>query len=404
MSLLNPIGSFLTTFDTAINTAQTAAVSGLVAALPGPLASMGVIYFAFMGWRVARGDLQLVHDFTVHMAKLGFIFYLACNLTAFNQWVVGLFQLGIANALTTAIASSGSTTTTTVNSVASALDNVWATMWSVALTAWSQAGTFDVSTRVVAFFSVVGGAGGLALCAGVYLISRFLLAIVVVLGPAAIALAMFASTRPVFERWVGKGISLIILQVTAVITMQIVLTGDRTFMAALNPASGTPDLPSQLQNLLSMAIWLMLGAFAIYSLPVIAYSIGTGVTTSLMPVALALAIQNLAWGAAQLPMGIPVGIDGRVVLFAVGLSLLRLRTEEQLSLLLDGDLAEARVIVLRLHGELEGVAGLSSLREWTRQREVQLVVVSGTGEPREDFARGLSACRIAVRHAKRRIA
>src|ERR1700761_3475237 len=149
MSLLNPIGTFLTTFDTAINTAQTAAVSGLVAALPGPLASMGVIYFAFMGWRVARGDLQLVHDFTVHMAKLGFIFYLACNLTVFNKWVVGLFQLGIANAMTTAISSSGSSTATTVNSVASALDNVWATMWSVALTAWSQAGTFDVSTRVV---------------------------------------------------------------------------------------------------------------------------------------------------------------------------------------------------------------------------------------------------------------
>jgi type IV secretion system protein VirB6 len=289
MSLLNPIGSFLTTFDTAINTAQTTAVSGLVAVLPGPLASMGVIYFAFMGWRVARGDLQQVHDFTVHMAKLGFIFYLACNLTAFNQWVVGLFQLGIANALTTAIASSGSTTATSVNSVASALDSIWATMWSVAATAWAQAGILDVSTRIVAFASVVGGGVGLALCAGVYLISRFLLAIVVVLGPVAIALAMFASTRPVFERWVGKGISLIILQVAAVITMQIVITGDQTFMAALNPAAGTPDLPTQLQNLLAMAVWLLLGAFAIYSLPVIAYSIGTGVTTSLLPVAMALA-------------------------------------------------------------------------------------------------------------------
>jgi hypothetical protein len=47
--------------------------------------------------------------------------------------------------------------------------------------------------------------------------------------------------------------------------------------------------PLQLQNLTSMAIWLLLGAFAIYSLPVIAYSIGTGVTTSLLPVAMALA-------------------------------------------------------------------------------------------------------------------
>jgi type IV secretion system protein VirB6 len=302
MSLLNPIGSFLTTFDTAINTAQTTAVSGLVAALPAPLASMGVIYFAFMGWRVARGDLQQVHDFTVHMAKLGFIFYLACNLAAFNHWVVGLFQLGIANALTTAVASSGSTTATTVNSVASALDNIWASMWSVAATAWAQAGTFDVSTRVVAFASVVGGGVGLALCAGVYLISRFLLAIVTVLGPVAISLAMYPSTRPIFERWVGKGISLIILQVSAVITMQIVIAGDQTFMAALNPASATPDLPTQLQNLLSMAIWLMLGAFAIYSLPVIAYSIGTGVTTSLMPVALALA-NGAGLAGSLLPSG-----------------------------------------------------------------------------------------------------
>jgi type IV secretion system protein VirB6 len=302
MSLANPIGSFLTTFDTAINTAQTTAVSGLVAALPAPLASMGVIYFAFMGWRVARGDLQLVHDFTIHMAKLGFIFYLACNLTAFNQWVVGLFQLGIANALITAVSSSGSTNATTVTSLAGSLDSLWATMWSVALTAWSQAGTFDVSTRVVAFLSVLGGAIGLLLCAGVYLISRFLLAIVTVLGPVAISCAMFASTRPIFERWIGKGVSLIILQVAAIITLQIVISGDQTFMAALNPSSATPDLPTQLQNLTSMAIWLLLGAFAIYALPAVAYSIGTGVATSLVPIAFAAAA-GARMAAGLLPSG-----------------------------------------------------------------------------------------------------
>jgi type IV secretion system protein VirB6 len=302
MSLANPIGSFLTTFDSAINTAQIAAVSGLVSALPMPLASMAVIYFAFMGWRVARGDLQLVHDFTVHMAKLGFIFYLACNLMAFNHWVVGLFQLGIANALTTAVSSSGSTTATTVTGVAGSLDSLWATMWSIALTAWSQAGTFDVSTRLVAFLSVLGGGIGLMLCAGVYLISRFLLAIVTVLGPVTISCAMFNSTRPIFERWIGKGVSLIILQVAAVITLQIVIAGDQTFMAALNPSSGTPDLPTQLQNLTSMAIWLLLGAFAIYSLPAIAYSIGTGVATSVLPIALA-AIAGARMAAELLPSG-----------------------------------------------------------------------------------------------------
>ena len=168
--------------------------------------------------------------------------------------------------------------------------------------AWSQAGTFDVSTRVVGFLSVMGGGIGLMLCAGVYLISRFLLAIVVVLGPVAISCAMFNSTRPIFERWIGKGVSLIILQVAAIITLQIVISGDQTFMAALNPSSGTPDLPTQLQHLTSMAIWLLLGAFAIYSLPAVAYSIGTGVAASVLPVALA-AIAGARMAAELLPSG-----------------------------------------------------------------------------------------------------
>ncbi len=72
---------------------------------------------------------------------------------------------------------------------------------------------------------------------------------------------------------------------------------------------------------------------------------------------------------------------------SVGISLMRLQTEEQLSLLFDGDLAAARVIAIRLHGELESLPGFSRLRAWALERDTHLVVVSGTGEPRADFAR-----------------
>jgi cobaltochelatase CobN len=77
---------------------------------------------------------------------------------------------------------------------------------------------------------------------------------------------------------------------------------------------------------------------------------------------------------------LPADID------AVGIALMRLQTEEQLSLLLEGDLGRARVIVVRLHGELESLPGFPRLREWVLQCGVHLVVVSGTGEPRADFA------------------
>ncbi|MEQ1758518.1 MAG: cobaltochelatase subunit CobN [Vicinamibacterales bacterium] len=70
----------------------------------------------------------------------------------------------------------------------------------------------------------------------------------------------------------------------------------------------------------------------------------------------------------------------------VGISLLHIQSEEQLLLLLEGELASARVIVLRLHGELEGVPGSVRLRAWAQEHDVRLVIISGTGEPRADFA------------------
>lgn len=282
MSLAAPLGNFLTTFDNAITTAQTTAVAGLATAMQAPLASMAVIYFAFMGWRVARGDLQLVHDFTVHMAKIGFIFYLATNLTAFNTWIVGLYEQGIPNALARAVTSSSSTVTS-VSGVAQALDALWGQLWTMALAAWSQAGMFDVSSRLAAFLMIVFGGVALMLDAGVYLLSRFLFAVVIILGPVAIACAMFGATRPIFERWIGKGVAMIVLQVAAIITLQVVLTGSATFMATYTTPGATPDLPTQLQNMIAVVIWLGMGAFAIYSLPAVAYSIGTGVMVSAMP-------------------------------------------------------------------------------------------------------------------------
>ncbi len=74
-----------------------------------------------------------------------------------------------------------------------------------------------------------------------------------------------------------------------------------------------------------------------------------------------------------------------------GVSLVRLQTDEQMSLLVEGSLAGVRVLVVRLHGELDGVPGLGRLRAWAVERSVPVVIVSGTGEPRPDFARASTA-------------
>ena len=297
MSLLTPIGTFLNQFDTAITTAQNGAVSGVVAAMQVPLASMAVIYFAMEGWKVVAGDLDRLNSFTFTMAKIGVIFMIAANMTAFNTWVVGVFEHGFPDAIARAVTVGASdSTSNSVAGVAGAIDKLWSNMWARAATVWMGAGTLDVSSRLVASASVAVGSIGLLLDAGVYLIARFLFAIIVVLGPVCIGCAMFPITRPIFERWIGKGVALIVLQVAAIITMQIVLTGSAAFITA--PTDATADLPTQLQNLMSMAIWLLLGAFAIYSLPGLAYSIGSGVAVSFAPIARsAMAGANLAKAA-----------------------------------------------------------------------------------------------------------
>jgi len=64
----------------------------------------------------------------------------------------------------------------------------------------------------------------------------------------------------------------------------------------------------------------------------------------------------------------------------LGLSLLSIPGEEQMVASLNGRLAEAGIMLLRIHGKVQGVPGLDLLRERCNERGQRLLVVSGTGE------------------------
>jgi cobaltochelatase CobN len=71
----------------------------------------------------------------------------------------------------------------------------------------------------------------------------------------------------------------------------------------------------------------------------------------------------------------------------VGISLLNLHSDDQMQLMIDGDLADARIVVLRVHGDLTSVPGIDRLERHCRTSGAHLLVVSGTGEPRPELAR-----------------
>jgi cobaltochelatase CobN len=67
-------------------------------------------------------------------------------------------------------------------------------------------------------------------------------------------------------------------------------------------------------------------------------------------------------------------------------SLNALRSEEQMEVLLAGELGRARVIVLRVHGPLSCVPGYDQLRARCLESGQSLVLVSGTGELSPEFS------------------
>jgi len=64
----------------------------------------------------------------------------------------------------------------------------------------------------------------------------------------------------------------------------------------------------------------------------------------------------------------------------LGVSLLSILSEDQMLATLNGELAEAGVVMLRVHGRVESVPALELLRQRCRKRGQRLLLVSGTGE------------------------
>ena len=69
-----------------------------------------------------------------------------------------------------------------------------------------------------------------------------------------------------------------------------------------------------------------------------------------------------------------------------GISLMAIKSEEQMRQLLQREIAEAKIIIIRIHGRLSSIPGFNELVKLAGQRGQHLIVVSGTGELNPEFA------------------
>src|SRR5260370_32976251 len=71
-------------------------------------------------------------------------------------------------------------------------------------------------------------------------------------------------------------------------------------------------------------------------------------------------------------------------------SLNALRNEDQLNVLINGEMGKARVIIVRCHGPLSCIPGFDQLRSACIERGQSLVLVSGCGENSSDVSEALN--------------
>jgi type IV secretion system protein VirB6 len=277
-ALVQPIGSFLVFFDSKIMSGMDAALTGLTQYVGRPIATCAALWFLWQGIRVANGDNAPLQNLVPSVIKIAAIVALSANLANFNYWVRNLFYSGIPIALGNAV--SGTNDPTGVQGVGGSFDQIWDLMWVDVGQVFAKAGTFDVGSKVAAMLCGLGVAIDLVVMAAVYIMARFLLAIVIVFGPVMIGTLLFETTKPIFERWIGKIVALIALQVAVVITLTMILNQNVSFMMQISQSSGSSSVVSDIENLAAMVVWFAMGAFAMYALPAIAYSIGSGVVVN----------------------------------------------------------------------------------------------------------------------------
>lgn len=81
----------------------------------------------------------------------------------------------------------------------------------------------------------------------------------------------------------------------------------------------------------------------------------------------------------------------------LGMSLLAIKGEAQMAQLLEREIAEAKIIVVRIHGRLSSIPGFGELVNKAKQRQQHLIVVSGAGDLNPEFA-AVSTVSPAVLH------
>jgi type IV secretory pathway VirB6-like protein len=273
-------------FYTFVERALIAGVSSVVASgisyASGPLKALLVIYIGITGYLALTGQADAPFQVLVtRVVRASFVVYLLTG-PAFSQYIFDLFMNGIPGALAHAINNVQGP-----DAAARQFDvMVSATKHQTAQILQEATGISNIGTRAIAHVAqwIIDLALGAAFL--IWEAGRVLMGVVIAAGPFVLTAYLFSATRPIVERWLGKMVSLTLLQLLVTILLQISIQGEKAYLRAMQAALQESGVEVRLEALLQVGVFFVMCAFLLIMLPSLAYSMGTGISFSTQPIVL----------------------------------------------------------------------------------------------------------------------
>ena len=179
----------------------------------------------------------------------------------YNYYVRDLFFTDLPNELARAMNGPR----VTVNS-AQQFDVLWSAVSHHTAFILSQASWYDAGNTIALFGIAAIELASLWIIFIIWMIARAFMALVICLGPFLIILYLFRGTREYVHQWVGKILTLTILQLTASILLRILLVILSSRMKSLNQNPGT-SVTEMIANAASVSGVFFVGSVMMIVLP-----------------------------------------------------------------------------------------------------------------------------------------
>jgi type IV secretion system protein VirB6 len=274
-----PFYAFDQIIQTPFTEGLTDTVNEAMSAIQGPLTAIVVLWIIVTGILTMRGDVSVRTGIT-RVVSVSLVVGILMSTTLYDEYVVSFFTTGLPNYIAGALLGASGPAPS-----AHSFDVIWDSAAQVFATAENNLNFFNVlySVELALLQSLMVVPIGLTFL--IYETARILTDVVVCIGPFVLAGYLFAATRGVADRFVGKLISLILLTLLVDIVLSIIVNGFISYVDTTLANVAAASKPEAILLCTQLVVFLAIGSLITCFLPGIASFIGGGISVS--PLAMA---------------------------------------------------------------------------------------------------------------------